>query len=649
MDLTCILCRRQLDQSVMGYDCPACGRSYPVRHGIASFSKSSYYYNIVPREPMLEYLATLDTTSWDEAFYQLQATLPKKSQGIFNNVLAFHRAGWKFLLPRGDSVRALDLGCGWGCISVALARSCSEVVSVDLTYERLRSLKAFAAFEGLNNLSFIHAGDGPLPFPDASFDVVVLNGVLEWVPDGTDGDPREVQLRYLREVARVLRENGVLYLAIENRMALRYVLRREDHVGLYWSSFLPRRLSDAYSRWVRNKGYRTYTYGRGGYRRLLKESGFRDAHFFCPLPDYRYPSQMSNLEPGTGYPLDDKTLSNWARPFVYSFSIVTGKSTRRRDGFEDLIQTLQQRLEKTGLGCSRYLIQKSEAILFLNDSQGNQYVARLPYGDREAGRSRSNAAALKFLRAHGGISGVEIPDILLEERLGRDFVTVETKVPGVDLRNVLQQSNAKTVLNALTDFLGVFGREHLSAKSGTSGSIAAVAAMSDAIGQHLVDRSLRSELTALSKQVVGRLEGLEFTTLWAHGDFNLGNCLWNARTNELQSLVDWDQMQADAVPGWDVVKLIGGVRRHRKMRKIADPVGDIAMNGLTAEEHELWNRYWTKLGVPPVELPVVLATYWLRVTAYGFLHSNRHLSQSWVERSIRPALAAVTQRLATNG
>ena len=647
MDLICLSCGRSLEHSSTSYDCGDCGRSYPVRDGIASFSNSTYYYNIIPREPMLEFLASLSTRAWDEAFYELQAKLPTKARGIFTNVLAFRRAGWKFLLPRGESVRALDLGCGWGCISIALARSCGEVVSVDLTVERLRSLKEFAAFEKLDNLRFIHAGDGPLPFPDASFDVVVLNGVLEWVPDGTDGDPREVQRRYLTEVARILKPNGTLYIAIENRIAFRYVLRREDHVGLYWSSFLPRRVSNVYSRWARGRDYRTYTYGKSGYRKLLKASGFPDARFFCPLPDYRYPRRMSYLERPDDYPCDDKEMSRWKRPFVYSFSIVAKKSNAGADGFQELINTLRARLGKTSLRCSQYLVRKSETILFLRDSEGQQYVTRLPYGEREAGRSRSNAGALRFLEEHGGVPGITIPSLLFEDSIGRDHVTVETMVPGSDLRRILQHQNPSGVLLALTDFLAAFGRGHVSTTPGAANAITAVSSLGETVARHLVDRNLRSELTALCRELVTRLEREEFLAVWAHGDFNLGNCLWSTQTKSLQSLVDWDQMQQDGMPGWDFVKLIGSVRRHQGRMSIADPLADIVLTDFTAEERLLWERYWAVLGAQKVELPLVAATQWIKVTAYGFLHGYRHLNRAWIERSIRPALSALTHRFAT--
>jgi 2-polyprenyl-3-methyl-5-hydroxy-6-metoxy-1,4-benzoquinol methylase len=48
-----------------------------------------------------------------------------------------------------------------------------------------------------------------LPFPDEYFDVVVSNHVIEHVSD---------QQLHLSEIARVLKPNGVVYLATPNRL-----------------------------------------------------------------------------------------------------------------------------------------------------------------------------------------------------------------------------------------------------------------------------------------------------------------------------------------------------------------------------------------------------------------------------------------------
>jgi len=76
-----------------------------------------------------------------------------------------------------------------------------------------------------------------LPFPDASFDVVVSNHVIEHV-----GDAKQ-QARHLEEMARVLRPDGIGYLAVPCRWML-----VEPHFRLPFLSWLPRSLADLYVR-----------------------------------------------------------------------------------------------------------------------------------------------------------------------------------------------------------------------------------------------------------------------------------------------------------------------------------------------------------------------------------------------------------------
>ena len=68
-----------------------------------------------------------------------------------------------------------------------------------------------------------------LPFPDDFFDLVVCNGVLEWIGVINDTvEPREAQIAFLQEVKRVLSRRGCLYVGIENRFGLPFFLGALD-------------------------------------------------------------------------------------------------------------------------------------------------------------------------------------------------------------------------------------------------------------------------------------------------------------------------------------------------------------------------------------------------------------------------------------
>jgi SAM-dependent methyltransferase len=132
--------------------------------------------------------------------------------------------------------------------------------------------------------------DGRLPFDDNSFDVVVLNGVLEYVGAAAlDLTPAEVQKRCLKEVRRVLKPGGTLYVGIENRFGYLYFMGSHDHNGLRFTSLLPRKLASWVTQWRKGTPYRTYTYSSAGYTALLHSAGFQTPEFHLAIPTYREP------------------------------------------------------------------------------------------------------------------------------------------------------------------------------------------------------------------------------------------------------------------------------------------------------------------------------------------------------------------------
>jgi ubiquinone/menaquinone biosynthesis C-methylase UbiE len=58
-----------------------------------------------------------------------------------------------------------------------------RVTGIDMTPKMLAKARAAAAEMGVENVDFVEAEAEQLPFPDASFDVVISNGVIDLIPD----------------------------------------------------------------------------------------------------------------------------------------------------------------------------------------------------------------------------------------------------------------------------------------------------------------------------------------------------------------------------------------------------------------------------------------------------------------------------------
>lgn len=514
---------------------------------------------------------------------------------------------------------------------------------MDLTLERLQSLRAVSQVQKLENLKFVHGGDSGLPFPDGHFDAIVVNGVLEWMPENMKGDPRAVQINFLKEASRVLRPGGVLYLAIENRFAARYLARREDHVGLYWSSFLPRRLSDVYSRIVRGKPYRTYTYSRRGYRRLFKDAGFAVTRILTPLPNYRYPRRIEHVERDCDW-LDDSPGRRFRNRLAHSFSMLVSHSGDSEYRLARILEPLQEHLQTKGLRCDRYLLQKCEAVLFLRDAEQRQYVARLPYGPRQALRTQKNATALRLLNKTKMSLEIQFPMLMHEGRIGLDYISVETLVAGTDLRPLVTTDRWDVIRDVVTGFIVPFGLHGLRTASDIRHPLEEARRSAATVADHLLDRHVRREFEDVAAAIIATAAAEPIPTTWAHGDFNLGNCLWDSSLSRLSGVVDWDQMCLDALPGWDLIALFSSIRR-RSQAPQPHAIADIAANGLNAREQQLWEEYWSGLGLTPLPISLMLGTHWIATLRHGFLHSYRHLNRNWIERSLRPAVAAFREAL----
>ncbi len=72
-----------------------------------------------------------------------------------------------------SSARVLDLGCGGGHVSYRAAPHVAAVVACDVTAAMLDVVAATAAERGLSNITTQRAAAEKLPFPDASFDIVL--------------------------------------------------------------------------------------------------------------------------------------------------------------------------------------------------------------------------------------------------------------------------------------------------------------------------------------------------------------------------------------------------------------------------------------------------------------------------------------------
>ena len=133
---------------------------------------------------------------------ELVARLPEGAAESFAGVANPFALG---KLEQGEVV--LDVGSGAGTDSLIAAQMVGpegRVTGVDMTQEMLAKARAAAATMAAANVDFVEGEVEALPFPDASFDVVISNGVIDLVPDKD---------AVFSEIHRVLRPGGRIQIA----------------------------------------------------------------------------------------------------------------------------------------------------------------------------------------------------------------------------------------------------------------------------------------------------------------------------------------------------------------------------------------------------------------------------------------------------
>jgi cyclopropane fatty-acyl-phospholipid synthase-like methyltransferase len=175
----------------------------------------------------------------------------------------------------GPGMRVLDVGAGTGALTRHVAEQGATVVALEGNMTR-----AEAAAERCRDLDGVDVFCGSLDDLDLSerFDLVLLVGVLEYAGAALGGsDGAQAMLRRARSH---LRENGVVAVAIENQLGLKYLLGgREDHLAKPWVGI------DGYPG---PPGVRTWS--RRVLRAMLAEAGLVEQHWLAPFPDYKLPT-----------------------------------------------------------------------------------------------------------------------------------------------------------------------------------------------------------------------------------------------------------------------------------------------------------------------------------------------------------------------
>lgn len=303
----CPACGDAFRREPAEWTCVACHARYPVRKGVPLLnleaSTSPGFVGVMKRqhENPDAFIDIAEKLGWATALRSIQ--VPGEPDRLLEAV-APNRVSWRHAVGLQPASLVIDIGAGTGGVACQLATDC-DVVAVDRSYIDAAFVAVRAGQSGLHSLDSIVADGCRLPVADGVADLVTLIGVLEWVPtDFPDRDPRASQVAALREVRRVLKPDGRLYLAIENRRYFGYYLGvPEPHARLRYVSLMDPEARDRYSRETRGQPFLELTHSLPEYRQLLADAGFARADSYWLHPDYRLTNAL--------VPVDNPEITRW--------------------------------------------------------------------------------------------------------------------------------------------------------------------------------------------------------------------------------------------------------------------------------------------------------------------------------------------------
>ena len=198
----CPKCKGSIVTKADGYLCQNCVSFYSLRDGYVDFMGDvEFYAGEISQQEIQKLIEDIDLRGYDDGL----TLFFKSNPHLQDYITDIKRADWVCHCLGKNNLRCLDIGSGLGNISEILSYTYQQVYSVEAVRERIEFQKRRYKNSKRLNITIARSNGLELPFQDNYFDLVICNGVLEWIGTmNANVPPREAQLAFLREMRRVL-------------------------------------------------------------------------------------------------------------------------------------------------------------------------------------------------------------------------------------------------------------------------------------------------------------------------------------------------------------------------------------------------------------------------------------------------------------
>lgn len=227
------------------------------------------YSDGVVEDEMLEIAETYPEEEWNKVIAERRSwPVLYHFSHVRENILSW--------LPFTGKESVLEIGSGCGAITGALCKKAKKVTCIELSKKR-SEINAWRHRE-CDNLTILMGNFQEIePALTEKYDYITLIGVFEYGENYIQSDTPYVD--FLKTIARHLKPEGQIILAIENRFGLKYWAGcTEDHFGT---------LYEGLEGYPSTKGVKTFT--KKELTGILEKAGNLKASWYYPFPDYKLP------------------------------------------------------------------------------------------------------------------------------------------------------------------------------------------------------------------------------------------------------------------------------------------------------------------------------------------------------------------------
>ncbi len=271
--------------------CCNCKNQFQFRNNLYFFSPHDKYMGEIKTENLI----CLNKLLYQDNVTEYYKHFSEKDKHILDFLSDKQRCFGFNLLNINNSDIILDIGSGFGFIALNLAKNCKEIHALEWIVEKAEFAALLSNKFNINNFISVVCNVNFLPYADNSFNKIIMNGFLEWVPLSDESlNPKLTQINCLKKCHQLLKNKGQLYIGIENRYWFKYFLGHHDphEKKLRYVTVIPRLFAKQISLFKRNKPYRTYIYSLKGYKKILKCAGFRNVSSYAAIPHYNFPKEI---------------------------------------------------------------------------------------------------------------------------------------------------------------------------------------------------------------------------------------------------------------------------------------------------------------------------------------------------------------------